>query len=270
MDSKERGQVSKKVGVGMGKVTIVREEHTEYLFPGLLSKEMEKHQLPGTQEALIYMEPKIPREDELLPVYFSQDYPMNRRAEYLFYTLPSYGKDHKLAMGDNCALVTYAADPEFHKPKDVKKIYDIGFIGNPYYEERNQYLNVIQGAYPNSFFNQSGIPGQDVPGLLNQCKILFNHTRKIIDVNLRFFESMALGCQVMERNQYLDQFATDGVHYMGYSSHEELLEVLKKLLADDDLRLKIAHNARKHFLKHHTYTHRCKTIIKKLTEFYSL
>lgn len=246
----------------MGKISIIREDGTDYLFAGLLAKELDKHK---TMDLQVSVEPK--RWEN----YISQDYFISKKDypfKYVFYALPSVGEEYKKEMGDNCSLLTYAADPELHKPTDVKKIYDVGFIGKPYYEDRQKYLKTIEKLCPTSFYNSYETPGIEVPDRLNECKILFNHTRPEIDVNLRFFEAMALGCQVMLRSKVLDQFATDGVHYVSYESPEELVDVIKILLSKDDLRLKIADNARKHFLKHHTYKHRARTIINQLTEFY--
>lgn len=262
MDTEKRGKVSKKMGGSMGKISIVREDGTDYLFAGLLAKELGKHKAMDLQVSV---------EPERGENYISQDYFISNKDypfKYVFYALPSVGEEYKREMGKNCSLLTYAADPEFHIPKSVEKKYDVGFIGRPYYKDREDCLKVIEGGWGGSFYNSYETPGIEVPDRLNECKILFNHTRPEIDVNLRFFEAMALGCQVMLRNKVLDQFATDGVHYVSYGSPEELVDVIKILLSKDDLRLKIADNARKHFLKHHTYKHRAKSIINHLTEFY--
>jgi spore maturation protein CgeB len=243
-------------------IKVVREEGTDYLFAGFLERELAKH---DSIDAVVAVEPK--RGDN----YISQDYFYSIKDhpfKYVFYALPSVGEEYKRELGDNCSLLTYAADPEFHKPMDVVKKYNVGFIGRGYYKDREDYLKVIAHFWPNSFFNSYGTPGIEIPERYSECGVLFNHTRPEIDVNLRFFEEMALGCQVMLRNKILDQFAVEGEHYLAYSSPEELVEVIKRLLADDDLRLKIAHQARKHFLKHHTYTHRAKSVIKHLTEYY--
>lgn len=244
-------------------ISVFREENTHYLFPGFLDRELKKY--PFDRDITIAMEPK--RGD----IYFSQDYLISNKDypfQFVFYALPSLKKDMELMMGKNCALVTYAADPDFHAPQKVEKLYDVGFIGKRYYVDRNKYLETITKFWPRSFLNLQDCPNALVPQYLNQCKVLFNHTRPEIDVNLRFFEAMALGCQVMLRTPALDQFAQDGVHYMGYSSHEEAVEIIQRLLADDDLRMKIAHNAREHFLKHHTYAHRAKEIVKRLTDYF--
>lgn len=247
-------------------ITVNREQGTDYLFAGFLDRELSKHIVDF--DAVLNIEPKRGGE-----IYFCQDYTIalkdNPQIRYMFYALPSYRKDHYAMMGKNCAVVTYAADPLFHKPQQVEKIYDVGFIGTRYYPERNKYLEMIESLYYRSFCNLDTLPGEQIPQKLSQCKVLFNHTRPEIDVNLRFFEEMALGCQVMIRNQYLPEFATEGEHYLGYSSPEECAEVIKKLLEDENLRNKITYQARSHFLSNHTYAHRAQSIINCLTDYYA-
>jgi len=246
-------------------IDVIIEESTDYLFPWFLKRELKKHLTDINLQ--LYVEPKRGE------FYFCQDYSFSLKDypyKFAFYALPSQREEHVKMMGKNCALVSYAADLEFHKPKPVKKIYDVGFIGKRYYPERIKYLEAIEKFYPRSFLNLDTCPNVTVPDRLSECRVLFNHTRKEIDVNLRFFEEMALGCQVMERNPFLQEFATEGVHYLGYSSPEELVEVIKKLLADDDLRQKITYNARSHFLANHTYAYRAQSVINHLEEYFKI
>lgn len=238
-----------------------REPGTDLLFAGFLEKELAKIKVDPT--VFISVEPMYGN------IHFCQDYSLvfqegRQKPNYLFYALPSYRDRHEELMGEKCALVTYAADPEFHKPVSVSKIYDVGFIGRGYYQGRNDCLDAIGKNF--SLLNLSDVPGSDIPSALSSCKILFNHTRDIIDVNLRFFESMALGCQVMLRTDYLKEFAVEGTHYMGYSTVDELLETIKKLLDNENEIKRITNNARSHFLSNHTYAHRALSIYNHLKE----
>lgn len=242
---------------------ILREGGTDYLFAGLLERNLARISPP--LERVIGVEP-IFSDD----VYFCQDWPfpsVNKGTpQYLFYALPSQRKEHQKIFGDRAALITYAADPEIHKPVKTDKIYDVGFIGHAYYETRTNYINALKDKFNVLFM--SDLPGEQIPYRMSQCKVLFNHTRPEIDVNLRFFEEMALGCQVMIRNEWLDEFAKDGVHYLGYSNMEECIAVIERLLKEESLREKISIAARSHFLANHTYAHRLQSIVNHLTEVY--
>jgi spore maturation protein CgeB len=259
VDTKEYRENSQRVGGVVGKIGIVREPGTDYLFAGLLEKELDKQESPV--DAVIGIEPRSG------DISFCQDYSFDHVTppQFVFYALPSWREEHTKIMGERCALVSYAADPELHKPKNLEKKFDVGFVGNRYYHERNKMIEAVESTFHTAVY--SGLPGYEIADRLSECKVLLNHTRPEIDVNLRFFEEMALGCQVMLRTPSLSEFAVEGVHYMGYSSEEECVEVIKKLLKDDDLRQKITHNARSHFLANHTYAHRAKAIINHLTEY---
>jgi spore maturation protein CgeB len=244
-------------------ISVIREEQTDYLYPGFLDNTLAS--IPSEIDVTISIEPKRGE------YYFSQDYFISKKDypfKYVFYTLPSLKELFENELGENCAMVSYAADEKFHTPKKTRKLYDVGFIGRRYYYEREKYLDTITKFYPRSFLNLDTCPNKAIQERLSECKVLFNHTRPEIDVNLRFFEEMALGCQVMMRTPSLKEFAQEGKHYMGYSSEGEALEVIKKLLKDNNLREKITYNARRHFLKHHTYTHRAKTIVKHLEQYF--
>lgn len=244
-------------------IKVIREPGTDYLFAGFLEKELNKSIYNLSLD--LYVEPKRGE------FYFCQDYFITRNdfpVKYMFYALPSHKKDVELIMGDDCSLVTYAADPDFHKPAKVEKKYDIGFIGNRYYPERLKYLEMIQNLYSRTFLNLDTCPPTEIPLRLSECKILFNHTRPEIDVNLRFFEEMALGCQIMLRTPALKEFAKEGTHYFGYSSEEECASLIADLLKDDDKREKTALNARTHFLSNHTYAHRANKIIVDLKKHF--
>jgi spore maturation protein CgeB len=244
----------------MGKITIDMVGENDFLFPGMIHQELQRHEFD--RDVTIFMEPNQG------DIYFSQDWGPTEHHKFVFYALPSLREGVTAMMGESCALVSYAADPAHHHPQKGEKLYDIGFVGKRYYPDRNGYLDMLVSHYPTSFANYDQLPRAELPNVLSKCKVLFNHTRPEIDVNLRFFESMALGCQVMLRTPGLKEFAREGVHYMGYSSHEECVEVIKRLLEDDDLREKIALQARSHFLTNHTYTHRATAIINHLREYY--
>lgn len=242
---------------------IAREPGTDYLFAGLLDKALQKFTID--ENVYLGVEPVYSND-----YYFCQDYSFQHYPDYpkfVFYSLPSYREKHQEIMGDNCALVTYAADPEVHRPHPVEKIYDVGFIGKLYYDERNDYLNALNSKY--KVYIGDNVEGKDLAANLSQCRVLFNHTRDTIDVNLRFFETMAIGCQLMIRNQWLGEFAKEDVHFMAYGSPEECLAKVDLLLGNDDLRNKITIASRSHFLANHTYQHRAISIINHIKESYA-
>lgn len=245
-------------------VRVVRELGTDYLFAGLLEKELKKHDFP--LDVALHIEPSNRSE-----IFFSQDVritdPMND-IKFCFYVEPTQEEEMTRLFGKNCALVTYAADPELHYQHDVEKIYDVGFIGNKGGDDRDTYLDVLRESGL-KFYESSATNGDFVASELSRCKVLFNYIR-YVDVNLRFFETMAIGCQLVNRKPGLEKLATRGLHYRSYNSPKEMLAVLDILLNNEGERKHIETNARSHFLSNHTYAHRATAIINHLKEFYGV
>lgn len=247
-------------------IRVVREANTDFLFAGLLEKELLKHDFPVDVE--LFIEPRVKGE-----IYFTQDWRIENKeqagnARFCFYAEPSQREEMVEVFGKNCAFVTYAADPEIHKQYPVEKIYDVGFIGKPGGDDRDEYLEALKQSGLKVFISDK-IEGKDLAYTYSQCKVLFNHIR-YVDVNLRFFEEMAIGCQVVNRKWGIDQFATENVHYKAYSSPEEMLFQLKNLIENEYERKRIETNARSHFLSNHTYAHRATSIINHLKEYLCL
>lgn len=243
---------------------IIREPNTEFLFAGLLEKEIQK--TVTDLDYSILVEPRVGSD-----IFFAQDWKIESKedaygADFCFYTQPSQRESMTRIYGKKCALVTYAADPILHKPVPCEKEYDVGFIGSPTGDDRFEYLEALRTSNYKVFIS-SNIPGNELTHRLSRCKILFNHIR-FVDVNLRFFENMALGCQVVNRKPELEEFAKEGVHYLGCSSPKEMIEVIDGLLHNPKQIEKITINSRTHFLSNHTYSHRVNAIINNLKENY--
>jgi spore maturation protein CgeB len=244
-------------------IKVMRDAGTDYLFAGLLAKELESRPFPVDLE--LWIEPRGKGD-----IYFTQDGSCEKKdnVKFCFYTQPSEREKMTELFGKNCALVTYAADPEIHKQIPCEKIYDVGFIGKPHGDDRDDYLDALRSSGLKVFISED-TPGKDVALKLSQCKVLFNHIR-FVDVNLRFFEAMAIGCQLVNRKPGIEEFAKEDIHYLGYSSPKEMLDKLEFLLANTDVRNKLTVAARSHFLSNHTYAHRATSIINHLKEYLCL
>jgi len=172
----------------------------------------------------------------------------------VFYAQPSWGNHFARLYGeDKVKCVTYAHDPDIHHPVDVKEIYDVGFIGNVQDGDgRKEYLDAIQNEF--NCFISSTTPTDKISTELSKCKVLFNHIR-YEEINIRFFESLAIGVQVCSRKPSLGLFATEGLSYLTFSSIPEAISQIKMLLKRDDLRQKLKKKAQKE-AENHTYFHR--------------
>lgn len=187
----------------------------------------------------------------------------------LFYTQPGWGSYFESRGRTNIKCVTYACDPEIHKPVECKKEFDVGFIGRGCHEnsDRDTYLEAIKNNF-NAMITDT-VSTEDLGKEYSKCKVIFNHIRWE-EVNIRFFEGLALGAQVCSYTPALHYFAVEGKHYLTFKSVDEAIEKVRYLLQHDDVREKMAINARKHALEYHTYKHRAEEMLSFLDkDFYA-
>lgn len=176
------------------------------------------------------------------------------KASHQFYTQPSMGEYFQSTFGrDKSLLVTYGIDPEIHKPHKVKKKYDVGFIGNVYGDDgRKEWLELIDKNF--NCFISTTTPSEEVALRLSECKVLFNQMR-YEEVNIRFFEALSVGVQVVSHTPSLTMFADLGRDYLTFNSEEECLTKIKYLLENNELREQMEKQAQKTALRH-TYRNR--------------
>lgn len=181
-------------------------------------------------------------------------------ASHLFYTQPGWGMFFEQKMGrGKTKLLTYAIDEDTYPLVTAEKIYDVGFIGNVMAGDgRQEYLDIIKANF--NCLVTSEVATRDITKELAKCKVCFNHIR-YEEVNIRFFEALASGAQVVSYSPALHLFAEEGKHYLSFRTPEEAIEKINYLLKHDKIREKIVKDARSHVLKYHTYKNRVQEIL---------
>lgn len=218
-------------------------------------------------DATIHCEP-YSRDGE--PYWTSDCFRLNGRVEgnpsVVFYAQPSWGNHFASQFGeDKVKCVTYACDPEIHHPVKTEEVYDVGFIGNVTDGDgRQEYLDAISKEF--KCFISSTTPTDKISEELSKCKVLFNHIR-YEEINIRFFESLAIGVQVCSRKPSLGLFATEGRSYLTFNSITEALARIRALLRNDYMRLEMKKNAVKE-AQNQTYFHRISSMLPFLLEGY--
>lgn len=152
-------------------------------------------------------------------------------------------------------LLYHAADPELHKPfpKEEKK-FDVSFLGNDTYPDRRILLDIIGENF--SLLRSNSKPGLPYSKKLSSGKCIFNKSY-LNDINMRIFEAMAIGVPLITDDvKFLDYVGIEGKHFLTYNSTFSLLNQIKRILKDGELREEISRNGRERVLKFHTYDHR--------------
>ena len=161
--------------------------------------------------------------------------------------------------------VPLGCDKDIHDVGQKEKKYDVGFIGHfhsKYAAERIDYIHELFKSFPNFFYSNMRF-FKDYTTKLAELRVVFNKSLNG-DVNMRVFEALCSGsCLLTDRLPGLSSLGLiENVHYVGYSSKEEMIEQMKMLLSDEQRREEIAKRGQNIAQRFHTYTDRVKDIIK--------
>ncbi len=159
----------------------------------------------------------------------------------------------------------HAADPDYFRPYDLPEEYDIGFLGKTYpgsHDERRRLLDLLAARcalhYPlDRYFDEAS-------RAYARCRLVFNRSSSLGDLNQRPFEAMACGRLVLTDRigNGLPDLFRDREHLVMYGDDRELCEAVEHYLAHPDERRRIAAAGRREVLARHTYAHRMDTIIR--------
>ncbi len=161
-----------------------------------------------------------------------------------------------------------ACDPQCHRPMPANLLYDIVFVGTTKYIVNEQRVaRLLRLAQNFRVARQEDIGPDDMCRVYCSGKLVFNSSVSQ-DLNMRVFEAMATGRPLLtNRNAAingLDTLFEEHRHYIGYDD-DDLIEQVKRYLADDALRETIGQTARQCVLDQHTYLHRVDTLLETLS-----
>ncbi|MEK6860807.1 MAG: hypothetical protein AABY07_02440, partial [Nanoarchaeota archaeon] len=118
-----------------------------------------------------------------------------------------------------------AMEPTIHYHWSFPESHDFVFIGqynNPSYEFRKQIIEALSGKFDGILTH---CQSQDYPKFLSQAKVRLNVNPQIEDkpplIITRFYESMGIGFTMNDYHSTMDDIATEGKHYVGFSTVED-------------------------------------------------
>lgn len=157
-----------------------------------------------------------------------------------------------------------ACDPEFHRPHQVDKEFDVAFVGNLIPGVRTELLNLIRDQYPNSFVGNCYF--DEMARTYSASRIVFNRSARN-DVNMRVFEALACGSLLLT-NDLADngqaELFQDDLHFATYCDASDLAQKIDWYLAHPEAGQRIADAGRQEVLSRHTYQHRMRTVLEKI------
>ena len=195
----------------------------------------------------------------------------------------TYKKHAEIA---NCKPVRlpFAASPSIFYPRNVDKIYDIGFCGAMHgngkiegdtRDLRDRVHDKVFKLGHNVFWNGQRLPSdrigsvEDYATKINQSKIWLSTTGPTLDVSPRYFEAMLsktlLCCNSMPY-QYENIFIDEVNCIMFENDLSDFDEKINYYLNNDEERNKIIENAYDMAINKYTWEHMAKKLIKEIGE----
>lgn len=170
--------------------------------------------------------------------------------------------------GINAFWSPMGCDPEIHKKLDLKKIYDIGFVGTDGGVPRKFYLQELRERYPNSFIGQADY--REMSEIYSQAKIGFHYihctSKHKSDFSMRAFEIMSCGAMLVmsyiakEEFQKLGYF--DRKNIVIYRDPKELFFLIEYYLNNVEEREKIADQGHRITVAQHSYEKRVEDMFR--------
>lgn len=179
----------------------------------------------------------------------------------------------------------FACDPEVHRKFEVKKEYDITFVGS-YYPERARLLRKLSRLNLSIWGKNWRLPwtpdslrkrvvkgdshGARFVEILNRSRISINiHHRSDLfaegKVNMRAFEIAGCGAfQLTDRPEGLEQLFKCGQEVACYNSAQELVELAEHYLEAAEERNQIASAGQRRAYRDHTYLGRVLQLIDEI------
>ena len=183
------------------------------------------------------------------------------------------GSSHKINPQENHRLLFQAADTEVHRPVPVEKDCDFilaGSMGLEIYKERESIIKRLRAEGFNFVGAGKDFLPHEYVKQLNRAKVQFIRSMDVDgegEIAQRFFECLAIGPVLTNWVEDLNHTGlVDREDYLSYSSPEEAVFLMHKLIDEPDYAQKIAESGRYKSKLYHTYEHRVVTIMEVIRE----
>jgi Glycosyl transferases group 1 len=189
-----------------------------------------------------------------------------RYFDHVFVAQPDYLPQFRALPHPSTHWLPLACDPDVHFIPGQERIHEVGFVGKFGVRGSGRFdtLTRVLEQFVTNDTTRTYSP-REMGAIYSRSKIVFNKSING-DLNMRFFEGLAAGALVVTDRigNGLADVAREGEHYVGYSSVEEAIAVIRHYLAHDGEREAIARRGQAHAFTHHTYASRMARILEAM------
>jgi spore maturation protein CgeB len=193
-----------------------------------------------------------------------------------FFTHDSSSLEHHRAVGARAHYLAFGCDPEYLRPLPAAAAWasSLAFVGSrdPIRQETLRELGDLGLTIWGPGWSRGPVYGDDFVRALSNAVVGLNvhqqfgprgdPTRYGTGANMRVFELAAVGTpQLSDAKQDIARHFTPDREIVLYRSVAELKERARALLADQDLRGRLATAARERAIREHTWRHRLEELL---------
>lgn len=169
-------------------------------------------------------------------------------------------------------LSYHAADRDLFDVPGKERSFDVGWVGSvagSFYHSRRRVLARLAEEFFMNDWRRFHRP-EEMADVYQRSKVVVNIARDDYrqDANMRVFEAMAAGALLITAlpTELTAIGFEEGAHFVGYHEENEINEVIRRYLADETARKRIAELARETVLREHTYDCRVKALFERVEE----
>lgn len=185
---------------------------------------------------------------------------------------PGYPEQFLRAGHPGAFLLPHAVRRAFFEGPELAREFEIGWVGQtsgPLYRSRAEWLPKLAAEFRmNEWTGRFTL--EETANLYRRSRMVVNFGRDDFpqDANLRVFEVLASGALLLTSlpSELTQLGFQEGVHFVGYRDPRELLAIVRRYLADETSRLRIAGAARSLVLSEHTYDRRAEQLLTHLAQ----
>lgn len=200
--------------------------------------------------------------------------------DYMFISskgeIPLYKKSYNI---DKIYFMPTPVVPQIlHRNKKIKEEFEIGFSGildyTMYHKKRTQVIKLLNKHFNVKIFKNIY---NNLPEFYSKCKIIFGGAPDLKNLELyssnRMYIALSCGsCYITNYFKGLEKLAENEKNILWYHNIDELIHLIKKYLANKNLRFKIKEKAEELAKLKHNYIDRIKNLIdiinNRTEEFY--